>query len=105
MLQEYPDFVVFQTYAGGHFVAVDLQKAPAHFELTSLFWQLKYDLRDRATADSCATCGICKNVDDCPLVGKAFPDNSPDACVAPTLGTMNSTKDGDGPFTWSITIV
>lgn len=102
LLQEYPDFIVVQAYAGGHFVAVDLAKAPANFELSSLFFQYNFDLTDRATADSCAACGLCKKGEACPLVGKAFPDNPPDFCAP--VGSMNNTAV-NGPFTWSITVV
>lgn len=79
------------------FVALDLAKAPAHFDVTSLFWQYNYDVADRATQDSCAACGICNNINECPLTENNFPNNSPDICEP--SGTSNSTVDGRGAFT------
>ncbi|KAL0035037.1 hypothetical protein WJX79_007801 [Trebouxia sp. C0005] len=52
----YPNFWVFQGFAGGHFLAVDLTSAPSSFNISTLEYQYTSNVSARATADSCGLC-------------------------------------------------
>ncbi|DBA78014.1 TPA: hypothetical protein ACH3X1_009106 [Trebouxia sp. C0004] len=105
----YPNFWVFQGFAGGHFLAVDLTTAPSSFNISTLDYLYTANVSSRATADSCALCGMCPPGESCPLNTTAFPENPPDFCETQTAAISNISGDqpidGLGPFTWSISVV
>ena len=107
--QAYPSFWTFQGFAGGHYIAIDLTAAPPSFSISTLDYQYTYDLTSRATADTCALCGICPSGEACPLDTPAYPENPPDYCDMETAGTEDISGDGPGdglgPFTWNISVV
>ncbi len=100
---------MFQGFAGGHFLAVDLTTAPPSFNISTLDYQYTSDVSSRATADSCGLCGMCPPGDSCPLNTTAFPENPPDFCDTQTAAIFDISgegpTDGLGPFTWSISVV